>query len=426
MIRHYLRHLKSLYQRPTLNGIDGNMELRSASPFELFLDLIFVIALSKLAYLFEVNTFISFFEATLLFVILYSLWHTVTTYTVMFMKTETNYFTRAMIFLIMLPLIFFLSIQNISSQNEIMIFCFSLATSKIFLSLIFKDSIVNASLNNITTSNLYLLISKNQLISAIILMVAAFIHVKVIFILLLIIVALREAILVPYIQRKAIEKSFAPLLINKQLFLERQLLFIIVIFGESLVSIINSISNHFTIISVFHIIIAFTILFLFYVRIYEETEHNSALSDSSTNLVMWMTFDYMIFILFLLISMLPELFESHKHIPIAHLSILISILNGIITSHYALNKTNLETITNPIDALYYKIDNKMLALMFIVVIILSVFHNSITIIYMLLLLFFSLHVIALPFRRHLISNKCELAIALRAKDKDTCTNTIRN
>ncbi len=408
-MKHYVNHIKSLYIRPTLNGIDGNMELRSASPFELFLDLIFVIALSKLSSLFEAQTIVTFFEATLLFAIIYSLWHTLTTYTVMFMKKETNYWTRAMIFIVLLPLIFFLGIDNLNTQQEIAIFCFSLATSKMFLSLIFRDSIINAPLNNIVTSNLYLMISKNQFISAIMLLIAGLIQNKALFIALLVIIALREIPLISYKKKQIINKSFSPLLINKQLFMERQLLFIILIFGESLIGIVENLANHVSLVSVVNIIMVFSIMFLFYVRISEESEYNSALIERSDNLLEWLINSYIIYILFLILSTTPELISEHGSLPSFNLLLLIIILVYTSLEHIRLNNKNTQAISDPIENVYHSLENKMLIAMFVVTFLLIPFHSNTTLIYTILLVYFILHVLALPFRRHLIEDKCNFA-----------------
>ncbi len=405
----YIDHIKSLYLRPTLNGIDGNMELRSASPFELFLDLIFVIALSKLSSLFESHTLIAFLEGTLLFAIIYSLWHTLTTYTVMFMKMETNYWTRAMIFIVLLPLIFFLGIENLNTQQEITIFCFSLATSKMFLSLIFRDSIINAPLNNIVTSNLYLMISKNQFISALMLLIAGLVKNKVLFLTLLVIIAIREIVLISYKKKQIISKSFSPLLINKQLFMERQLLFVILIFGESLIGIVENLANHINLVSIVNIILVFSIMFLFYVRISEECEHNSALIERSDNLLEWLTNSYIIYILFLILSTTPELIHEHGSLPPFNLFLLIIILVYTSLEHIRLNNKNSEAITDPIENVYHKLENKMLIAMFAATFLLIPFHENTTVIYIILLVYFILHVLALPFRRHLIEDKCQFA-----------------
>ncbi len=408
-MKHYLNHIKSLYVRPTLNGIDGNMELRAASPFELFLDLIFVIALSKLGSLFEAQTIVSFLEATLLFTIIYSLWHTMTTYTVMFMKKETNYWTRAMVFIVLLPLIFFLGIDNLNTSKNIMVFCFSLATSKILLSIIFRDSIVNAPLNNITTSNLYLMISRNQLISAILLLIAGLVQNKLIFITLLVIISFREIVIISRKKNTIIKKSFAPLLINKQLFMERQLLFIILIFGESLVSIVTKLATNFNMNSFIHIAIVFAIMFLFYVRISEETEYNSTLIAHSDHLFTWLLNDYIIFVLFVQLSSIPELVAEHGKLPLFNLVTLIFVLLFTSLQHMNINQKNWSDITDPIESVYHNLEHKTLVAMTIVALLLIPFHGSVTVIYLLIFTFFLLHVLALPFRRHLIEDKCNFA-----------------
>lgn len=417
IMNHYLNHVKSLYKRPTLNGIDGSMDLRSASPFELFLDLIFVIALSKLSLIFEHQTITTFVEATLLFMIIYSMWFTLATYTVMFFKSETNYWTRAMIFLVMIPLIFFLSIQNLDSQNQVFIFCISLALCKLFLALVFRDSIINAPLNNIVTSNLYLMISKHQTINGILLLIAAFVPNRTLFLVILIAVALTEVLIIPIKQRKIINKSFAPLLLNKQLFMERQLLFIILIFGESLITTVSKISGIYNLQTFLYILVSFSIMFMFYMRISEESEYNSALINRSNNLNQWLANDYVIFLLFLQMSEIPTLFAEHNKLPLANLLVIVTIMGYISIEHLILAKRNLKSVTDPVEAIYHQVDIKCLYAMFTLTMILLFFHSNILIIYLNLLIFFLLHIAALPFRHHLIADKCELSTYIQTKNK---------
>lgn len=408
-MKYYIKHVRSLYKRPLVNGIDGMMELRAASPFELFLDLIFVIALAKLTSLLELQTIFSFFEATLLFFIIYSIWFTLTTYTVMFMKKEVNYWTRAMIFLVMVPLIFFLGVNNIQDDHQIMIFCMSLATSKLILALIFRDSIINAPLNNIVISKVYLAMAKAQIISAVLLMIAAFSHNQTIFLVLLTIIAIREVIINPYKRERYVRNSFAPFLINKQLFMERQLLFIIVIFGESLVTLITNITSSGTPYASLNIIVAFSIMFMFYMRISEESEYNKPIIEMSNNLPYWLVTDYMIFLLFFVISTIPHNFARHGHIQPPILMLLILILIYIATGHLHLDIKNLKLAENTVDKVFHKVDIKTLICMYLVIISIALFHGSVVIIYFQILIFFLLHIVALPFRSHLISKKCEFA-----------------
>ncbi len=416
-MNHYISHVKSLYKRPTLNGLDGIMDLRTASPFELFLDLIFVIALSKLTLIFEHQTIGSFIEASLLFMIIYSIWFTLATYTVMFFKSETNYWTRAMVFFIMIPLIFFLSVQSLDNQSQIFVFCLSLALTKLFLALVFRDSIVNAPLNNIVTSNLYLMISKHQLVNGLLLLLAAFIPNRLVFISLLMIVALTEVLVIPIKQHKIINKSFAPLLLNKQLFMERQLLFIILIFGESLISIVSTIDSTYNIQSIIYILITFAIMFMFYMRISEESEYNPALINRANNLNQWLANDYAIYLLFLIISIIPHVFEHNGYLPFDYLLIIIAINSYIVIEHLRLAKKNLNKIKKPIEAVYYKIDIKCLYLMAGLNILLLFFHGSQLAIFLNLLAFYTLHIVALPFRPHLISEKCDFDNYIAKKNK---------
>lgn len=414
-MNHYINHVKSLYTRPTLNGIDGNMQLRSASPFELFLDLIFVIALSKLAHLFESNTLFGFLEATLLFIIIYSIWYTLTTYTVMFMSKDINYWTRAMVFVIMLPLMYFISLNSISTRKEIFVFCFALGLSKLLLALIFKDSIVNAPLNNIVMSAVHRSIAKTQLISAGLLFIAPLFNSNLILITILIFIAIREIIFIPRAKKKIIAKWSAPYLLNKQLFMERQLLFIILIFGESLIAILNNIDFSSGPLELLNVIILFSSLFLFYMRISEETEYNSRLINDSDNMRYWMLADYGIFLLFIVMSSIPHQFSEHGHLSLSSLVLLEIILIWLAASHHINDRITLKSAKTNIDRIFYDLDIKTIYLMYLVALSLLIFHGSELVIYMHILIYFLLHVLALPFRKHLIADKCNFAIYVDSK-----------
>lgn len=421
----YLSHLKSLYVRPTLNGIDGTITHRAASPFELFLDLIFVVALARTAYLYELFTLTGFLAGTLFFIIIYSIWFTLTTYTVMFMKEEVNYWVRAMIFIIMLPMVFLLSIKGLNTRIDIFIFCTSIAASKFFLSRIFRDSILNAPLNHVAVSNVYTLISRRQAISALILFIAGFSPNQTILLILFAIVAINELILLPAKQHKVIVRQPFPMPVDYELLMERHLLFILLIFGEALVSIVSSIDFNSGTITIINAILIFASMFLFYVRIQEETEFNNYFINNSLSMPYMGTAKYFMLLLFILLSEVPHQIEHHSHpLPITVIFIF-GIMIYIGTSHLHLNIVSLKNLEDPFDRIFHKMDIKTIILMYITASMLLIFHHTTFQIYLITFTFFLLHTVALPFRKQLINKKCELGHELE-EEKKCCKATITN
>ncbi len=406
-MKRYVRHVASLYQRPMLNGIDGELEDRYANPFELFFDLVFVIALSKLAILLKSENPLSFIKAILMFSVVYSIWFTLTKYTVMFLKKETNYWTRAMIFIVMLPMIFFLSIEDVTTQFGNFVFYFTLALSKISLALIFRDTISNGPLNHITVSHVYRAISKYKLIVAALLMVNALIMNSLIQLLILTIVFIIEIIIIPRRSRQINKAHKFTMPMNYNLFIERQLLFLILVFGESLVSVVHYINFHNGFISILNVVIMFMTMFLFYVRMSEEVEHNPTLIKNSNSIFYWLRVNVAVFVLYQEISDFAAQYEELGHISERSAVIIAIVLVYIVIEHLRLNRANLIGKDNKEEKLFYKTDKKKLYLMLLIPIALVFIHTNIIVINLLLLTYFTLNVIALPYREHLISNKLD-------------------
>ncbi len=408
-MKKYLQHVKSLYTRPTLNGIDGHIKERGASPFELFLDLIIVIALSKTASLYEMQTMQAIFTAILFFIIIYSGWFTLTTYTVMFMQEEINYWLRAMIFIIMLPLIFLLGLTSLNTHLEIFIFCTCLALNKIMLAFIFRDSILNAPLNNIAVSNVYIMIARHQIFSACFLFLAAFSINKLMLAALLLLVAINDAIITPNKQKRIMRAQKFPIPINLELMMERNLLFTILIFGEGLISIVSNIYLSEGALMFVNVALIFGALFLFYTRLAEESQFNIMHKNNSISMQYNLIMNIALFILFVTLGEVPHFLNHGQSLPFIDLLIIVSVLIYIVTSHLITNLRLLKIYDDPLDRLFHIVDVKLLIIMYFTISLLFFFHNSVFAIYFIIFCFFFLHVLALPFRRHLITNDCTLA-----------------
>ncbi len=406
-MKKYIKHLSSLYRRPTLNGIDGPIEERYANPFELFFDLVFVIALSKLAILFKSSNVIMFVQALLMFSVIYTIWFTLTKYTVMFLKKETNYWMRAMVFIVMLPMIFFLSIEDITTPLGNFTLYFTLAISKFSLALIFRDSIENAPLNHITVSHVYRSIAKYKILVTALLMINAFVINIYVQLVVLFVVSIVELRIIPRRTRRIQNEHAFKMPINYNLFIERQLLFLILVFGESLVSVVHHIDYSYGIFTIFNVIVMFITMFLFYVRISEEVEHNPKLIKKSNNIYYWLKANLVVFILYQEISDFPHQYETVGHLEMRSILIICFVLVYYACEHLRMNKANLNGKEDKEEKLFYKTDIRLLYIMLLIPIILIVFHPNMLIVNLLLMAYFMLNVGALPYREHLISHKLD-------------------
>ncbi len=406
-MKKYLKHVDSLYQRPTLNGIEGQLEERYANPFELFFDLVFVIALSKLAVLLKSSNILMFIQAILMFSVIYSVWFTLTKYTVMFLKKETNYWTRLMVFIVMLPMIFFLSIEDITTPIGNFTLYFTLAISKFALALIFRDSIENAPINHITASHVYRSIAKYKIVVAGLLMINAVIMNVYIQLLVLFFISIVELQLIPKRTRKIQKEHRFKMPLNYDLFIERQLLFLILVFGESLVSVIHHIDYTYEVYTIFNVIVMFTTMFLFYTRVSEEVEHNPKLIKKSNNIYYWLKANLAVFILYQEISDFNHQIKTFGHIEMRSIIIISLVLVYYALEHLRMNKANLKGKKDKQERLFYKTDIRLLYIMLVIPVILLLVHPNILIINLLLMIYFILNVAALPYREHLIKEKLD-------------------
>lgn len=401
-MKKYLSHLKKLYQRPVLNGIDGEIQERYANPFELFFDLIFVIALSKLAILLKIGGTIYFIQTILMFSVIYTIWFTLTKYTVMFLKKDTNYWTRASIFIVMLPMVFFLSITDVTSPLGNFTFYFTLALSKFSLAVIFRDSIVNAPLNHITVSRVYKEIAKYKIVVTILLIINALVLNHTIQLSVLGIITLIEVFIIPKQTRKITRSLPFKMPMNYNLFIERQLLFLILVFGESLVTLVHHIDYQHGFLSIVNVFVMFLTMFLFYIRISEEVEHNPKWIRHSNNVFYWLRVNLSVFVLYQELSEISAEYAHDNTINQSSVLIIIAVLIYIVFEYFRLNTQNLKVKTAEQKRKFYIVDTKLLFVMLVIPGLLFFMHSSLLMINILLLIFFGLHVIALPLREHLL------------------------
>lgn len=397
MRKKYIKNIKYVFQRPTLNGLYGEFEERSAHPLELFFDLIFVIALANIAHHLEHMSLGSLLSSLLLYFVVYSIWYSITEYSAMFMTKQTNYFIRLMIFLIMLPMVFLTGITEFSSPNAIKIISLALASSRLMIGYIWRDAVINAPINNISLSIVYKMVSNFYMIAGSLYILVLF-NVKL-FLFVLICNVIIESIIIPIKVRKIKKKLFFKVPINQELLIERHLLFIILVFGEGLVQAINTTNLDYGIEGILSPILLFSIAFVFYLRVFEEF----SVSDYMTNVDgtwRYLTLNFFLLFLFTVLGTIPHIIHEHHYLPFETKLLIFGLLQYVVISH---------TVVNIMQIHRYRCKNyeffvlDLITLGIMAIVAFGIFWiNSVLATYLLVLIFFILHVIAVPMRAHII------------------------
>lgn len=397
----YFKQLKKLSHRPILNGSNGVMKNRYATPLELFFDLIFVIALGSITHIFSSFTFSNILFGILIYSTMYSTWFYLTIFNVMYMKQDINYLLRLILFLIMLPMIFLLSIDNLDTASNIQMLVGTLGITKFMLAIAFRDSISSTKVKYVGVTKTYKMVSIFLIVSSLLLMSVIFVPKIKYLMIILSLVFLIEMLIINLYQKKIEKKFTSTILIDKKLLSERQLLFLILIFGEGLISLIHSISFESGIIKVLNLTLFFAITYLFYIRIYEETHHNEKMIQNSTNAYKYFLLSLNILILFLILGSIPQIIINIGYIPFKVQLTLFCLLSYICITHIIYNFNRLKEKIPKKNKIFHSFDLYMLTLMQILLFFIFIIDGQGTYVYLLVFIFFLLHVIALPFRPHL-------------------------
>ncbi len=397
MLNNYRKNLKYVFQRPTLNGINGEFEKRSAHPLELFFDLVFVIALANIALQLEHVSYTSIITALLLYVTVYSVWYSITEYSVMFTSSKTNYFSRLMIFLVMIPMVFMIGITELTNDFEVRLLVISLISSRLLMGFIWRDAVVNAPLNNISLSKVYIVVAKYLILSGCIFIIPLIFPNLLIPILLINLFI--ESIIMPLHRKKITKTLYFKVPMDEELLVERYLLFVIIVFGEGIVQAIGTTDLSYGIEGMLSPLLLFSIAFFFYIRVYEEFMFTDCLEEKEKNYNHFIL-NFLLLFLFTILGSLPDVIHEYNYLPMQYKVLLFCLLQYIVISHIRLNIKVLMN-NNKVAKDFYILD--LITLIIMGIISVGVFLiNQINGLYLLVLIFFILHVVAVPLRAHII------------------------
>lgn len=392
----YFKNLKLAFQRPYINGLDGKYFRRAANPLELFFDLIFVVTLAKVAGQFNSFEIENIFYSLILYLSVFMVWYNVTKYAMYFISNQSDYFLRGMIFLIMVPILLVTGIENYQDPEAIRVVAILIGISRIITAYIWRDAIINAPINHIATSRKYKFISQGLKISGLITLSGFFLPEYFLFFLL--ISLLIEIIYMPLKVSKKHDKGVAEF--DPKLFNERKLLFVILIFGEGIIQTFSHFDITQGINNVFAPLMIFAIIYLFFLRISEETQIQNTYSEVSSIFQSGL-FN---FILLMLLAILNDLQMSQIYsepLIIHEIYILVGILIYISITHYWNNyssknhKKDLEK--------FYQLDQVMNLLMLGMAAIIFLYHPTANIVILEVLVFFILHTLSVPLRFKFLS-----------------------
>ncbi len=390
-MQNYLNQLKNSFEMPRLRNEYTLNEERSAHMIELFFDLIFVAALSSIGHLFLHPTLQSIFAGIILYFAVYRIWALITQYLLYFFSA--SYFIRIFVFVAMVPLIFIIGLDNYQDKLNIYLLTSSFALSRLAIFFVWRVGVVH----NRSTTNLYIRKyaqseSTINLATAVIFLIPLF---NVELFIPIVIVALITENIMESVGRRT--NHFLPPNIDYELLKERHVLFLILVWGEGIITAIGTINfDHSLFPEVFMPLSLFIIVYLFFIRAQEEY----GLFEYDAENILSMTRLHLIFplICLTLFQVLGGIANSHGHINLVS-KVIITIDLMYITCWHLF--TNLDILNdNSIPVIfkeYLHFDNKLLYIQYVLIVLLYFINNSYLYIFV-VLVFFILHSLALPKR----------------------------
>ncbi len=404
----YFTYLKKAFEKPVLNNDGTTVINRTASPLELFFDLIFVILFANIGHLFYEPTFSNMLLAIALFLSIYMIW---TNMNMFFMRFfGSTYKIRFGLIIVMIPLLVLAGIEDFHTQRSVYLIVFGFFLSRVTLIVLwYRSVVINETIDNqIFKWGVKIDITGFSISASMILLVLFWPTVLVLSSVLLISIFVEYG----YIKYRysKLTKGNGSLLHNDKmpgvdykLLKERHLLFLILIFGEGIVSSIHAFSTEGELfISLFHMLLIFIIVILFFTRVYEEFLILEYTKEKSENfLYTHLVFSFILLILF---SILGAIMSSELDIELAYRIIISIILMYISISHFFNNRKKSIGITSISQKDFKKIDQRMNILMFLIAILILFITNQ-TFFLLLLMLYFILHIVAMPYRYQLFKVK---------------------
>ncbi len=419
----YISYIKSAFESPELNNEKGKFNIRQASPLELFFDLVFVILLANIGHLFYDLSIENIILTIALYVSIYAVWSDMNMYFMRFFNA--SYRVRFGLVLIMMPLLWLAGINDFHTQQSIELVVLAFFFSKMALMIVWYTTVFkNNKVDNQIFKKTVKIELQGLLISSLIILIV-FVYPTILFLSLMLILSLLFEVLYINLMYKRYFKeliadenkktsnknnTIESVLLSKhmpqidyELLKERHVLFLILVFGEGVVSSVKIFNIDITaIFSLLDMFFMFAIVVFFFFRVYEEfiiMEYNDHIKKTIT--FNHMTFAMVILILFSLLGAITVeqniLFISYR--------ILISLLliyNCIwhLVKNIKPKTRNLSKSEN----YFRKLDNKILIVMVFLAVSL-IFITKVTTFLLVVMIYFFIHLIPIVYRYANFKNK---------------------
>jgi low temperature requirement protein LtrA len=397
-MNNYNNYFKQAFELPELRN-ETHVKTRSASPIELFFDLMFVAIFAAISHYFYKITATNTLLAFGLFMTTYIVWNNINMYMARFFSS--SYFVRFGVLLIMIPLLFISGAGDADGKLSIITISVSIFISRIVLIVIWYISVFkNTKIKNESFKNGVKIDIRGFALSAIIGLACIINPTQ-----LTLIISLFASIFaeIPYIiskyrkaRRDKFIKSAEMPKIDDKLLNERNLLIMIIIFGEGVITSVNNIKLDSAELfqSIFFPILTFATVFLFFIRIFEEMTISG---ERKTTPFTVFTSSIIAFNTLLIYSLLNQLGKFPDYVGNGLKLLLVLAFLFIALGHLISNIIELRREKNPDLIKFYKFDNVTLYFMLLFTIAIPFINNP----YMLLILsflFFLIHTFAIPYR----------------------------
>lgn len=395
MFKNYFKYLKESFSPLTLNNEKDLSNERASHPLELFFDLVFVVALGKVGHVFLHPDIRSIIGAVILFLSIYQIWRNITKFNTYFFKQGL---VISFLFLfVMLPVFFIASIPNYKDPHYVYLLIVSFAISRLSLTLAWYKLVhKNKLIQNEYINKLSKAYSITFLISTI-LTLLTLINYRLFTLMLIVILILEISSTISIYKKLNNDPKLTPPLVDTKLMQERRVLFVILVWGEALVtagSVFSEYSSFST--ALFMSLAMFLIIGFFFIRAvmsFGDTYIEEGMSPGYLNFTDY-TFPLVSLSLFVSIAGIA----SAEHVNELSKWIVIFDLAYINGSHFLANLGGIKA--NNLDynlAEFVKLDNFFLIIQFIITFILIFTKSSDTFVYLILFIFI-LHAIAIPIR----------------------------
>lgn len=391
----YFNYLKASFSSLKLNNEFNLNDKRTSHPIELFFDLVFVVVLGKVGHVFLHPHPQDIIIGIILFLSVYQIWNNITKFNVYFFKP--GLLISFLFLILMIPVFLISGLNNYQSMQNIYILIITLGISRISLTFawykfIYKNkNITNLYAKKVAYKNIIIF-----LISTIVLFLSVFNY--KLFYLFLLITIIFEIVFSSIIPIKISGKyKYSKPFIDEKLLLERRTLFVILVWGEALVTAGSLISEYNNLLQALLMSLSlFFIIGLFFLRaimsfgdIITTEELNPVIIDFTDYTFPLITLS--LFISMAGISIVQEIPSISKIIVIFDLLYIniYHLMGNIVVAKQNSSNENLQY--------FFKIDNQLLIIQIIITVMLLFVQSPAVFIYLNLLIFI-LHFLAIPIR----------------------------